>query len=184
MMKHPTLLTLTLDAWCAQRGRSSALAARQHKRLLDLVTSARRRSPYPVGPFRKAWVYISCFSLGVFLLFFSSCGSQMGKLTLTEADKGKTVQVHTGDQITIQLAENPSTGYLWAIDKTDNTVLALQHSDYTPTPGGALGSGGTRVFTFIAKNPGTVHLQLKLWRSFEGDSSIIRRYDVTIQVQS
>jgi inhibitor of cysteine peptidase len=105
-------------------------------------------------------------------------------LTLTEADKGKTVQVHTGDQITLQLDENPSTGYLWAIDKTDNAVLALQHSDYTPTPGGALGSGGTRVFTFIAKNPGTVHLQLKLWRSFEGDSSIIQRYDITIQVQS
>jgi inhibitor of cysteine peptidase len=72
-------------------------------------------------------VFISCFSLGVCLLFFASCGSQAGKLTLTEADKGKTVQVHTGDQITLQLDENPSTGYLWAIDKTDNAVLALQH---------------------------------------------------------
>lgn len=182
-MKHLTLLTLTLDVWRTERSGSPTLATRQPKRLLDLVTFTRRRFPSPIAPFQKAWVHI-CFSLMVFLLFFSSCGSQAGKLTLTEADKGKTVQVHIGDQITLQLDENPSTGYLWAIDKTDETVLALQHSDYAPTPSGVIGSGGTRVFTFIAKNPGTVHLQLKLWRSFEGDSSIIRRYDVTIQVQS
>ncbi len=184
MMKHSTLLTVALDIWRAERDEWSALAARQLKLLLDLITFTRRRSPYPIAPFGKAWVYISCFSLGVFLLFFSGCGSQAGKLTLTKADKGKTVQVHTGDQVMLQLDENPSTGYLWAIDKTDNAVLALQHSDYTPTPGGALGSGGTRVFTFIAKNPGRVHLQLKVWRSFEGNSSVIQRYDATIQVQS
>ncbi len=122
--------------------------------------------------------------LVVSVLSFASCGSQTGMVTLSTADNGKTVHVHTGDLVMIKLNENPSTGYLWAIDQSDNAILSLQGSDYTPTPGEALGSGGTRAFTFVAKKPGTVHLRLKLWRSFEGDASIIQRFGVTIQVQS
>lgn len=116
-------------------------------------------------------------SIGIVLLM------QPRTLTLTEADAGKTVQAHPGDHILIQLSANPSTGYSWAIDKTNASILGLQRESYTPSPGGALGSGGTTVFTFIAQRAGTVHLQLKYWRSWEGDSSIVKRYDVTIQIQ-
>ncbi len=108
----------------------------------------------------------------------------MSTHTLTDADKGKTIQVHQGDEIVIQLKENPTTGYRWAIDKTDDKVLASQNPDFSPTPGTGIGGSGTRIFTFIAHQPGTVHLQLKLWRSWIGDSSITDRYDVTITVQS
>lgn len=108
----------------------------------------------------------------------------MSKITLTEADKGKTIQVHQGSEIVIRLEENPTTGYRWAIDQTNNTVLASQNPSFSPTQGGGIGAGGTRTFTFIAKQSGTVHLQLKLWREEEGKSSIKDRYDVIIQVQS
>jgi len=108
----------------------------------------------------------------------------VSRITLTEADKGKTIQVHRGSEIVIHLEENPTTGYRWAIDQTNNTVLAPQNPSFSPTPGGGIGAGGTRTFTFIAKQPGIVHLQLKLWREEEGNSSIKDRYDVTIQVQS
>ena len=117
------------------------------------------------------------------LLYVTACGNTGSACTLTYADHGKTIQAHTGDQITICLDENPTTGYLWAIDHTDTTILTQQSSDYTPTPGGGVGSGGTRVFVFHAKNTGTVQLQLKYWRSFEGNSSIIKHFNVTIQVQ-
>jgi inhibitor of cysteine peptidase len=82
------------------------------------------------------------------------------------------------------LPENPTTGYRWAIDQTNENMLVAQTPTFSPTPGGAIGSGGTRTFTFTAKQPGTVHLQLKLLRAWQGDSSIIDRYDATIQVQS
>jgi inhibitor of cysteine peptidase len=108
----------------------------------------------------------------------------MSVITLTQADKGKSITVHVGDEIIINLAENPTTGYGWAIDKMDDTVLVSQNPTFSSTPGGAIGSGGTRTFTFIAKQAGTVHLQLKLWRAWQGDSSIIERYDITFQVQS
>ena len=119
------------------------------------------------------------FVIGISIVLLT----QPRQLALTEADAGKTVQAHTGDHILIQLSANPTTGYSWAIDKTDTTILALQSESYTPTPGGLIGSGGTTVFTFIAQHPGMVQLQLKYWRSWEGDSSILTRYDVTIQVQ-
>ncbi len=108
---------------------------------------------------------------------------QPKQLTLTETDAGKTVQVHPGDHILIQLDANATTGFSWAIDKTDTTILALQSEGYTLYPGGAIGSGGTAEFTFIAQHVGTAQLQLKYWRSWEGDSSIVKRYDITIQVQ-
>jgi inhibitor of cysteine peptidase len=85
-----------------------------------------------------------------------------------------------------QLDENPSTGYCWAISETDSTILALQDSTYTAskTSPGIVGSGGTRTLTFLTKKSGTVHLQLKYWRSFEGDSSIIKRFSATIEVSA
>ena len=108
----------------------------------------------------------------------------MSNITLTDADNGKTIQVQVGAEIMINLKENPTTGYRWAVDQADDKVLPLQSSNYAITPGGGVGGGGIRTFTFIAKQPGTVHLQLKQWRDFVGNSSIINRYNVTIQVQS
>jgi inhibitor of cysteine peptidase len=137
---------------------------------------------HPQLPYlQKRLMFIYALTCGLCLLFLSSCGNQT--ITMAQTDNGKSVQVHAGDTIVIQLDENASTGYTWAINKTDTTILTLQSSTYTSS-GNLPGSGGTRVFTFLAKNPGTVQLQLKYWRSFEGDSSIIQRYNVTIEVQS
>ncbi len=108
----------------------------------------------------------------------------MTDLILTQADTGKSFTVHPGDVIAIQLKENPTTGYRWAIDRSDNTILALQSSDFAALPGTGIGGGGTRTFTFKAEKPGAVRLQLKHWRGWEGDSSIIDRHDVTIHVQN
>ena len=108
----------------------------------------------------------------------------MSNITLTEADKGKTIAVQQGTEILIRLNENPTTGYRWAIDQSDDTVLPLQSSNFSSSPSAAVGAGGARLFTFTAKQPGTVHLQFKRWREWLGDSSIIERYDVTIQVHS
>jgi inhibitor of cysteine peptidase len=106
----------------------------------------------------------------------------MPSIPLTEADKGTTIDVPQGGEVVIRLKENPTTGYVWALDQTDDTVLPLQSSDFSPTPVAGVGAGGTRTFTFTAGQPGTAHLQLKLWREWEGDPSTIEHYDVDIHV--
>ena len=160
--------------------------ARLHRRR-DVIKSKRHHCVC----FKKGLVYTFYFAFGISLLLLVSCGTTntgggrtVSNITLTEVDKGKTIDVHQGTEVLIRLKENPTTGYRWAIDQIDDTVLPLQSSNFSSTPSAGVGAGGTRIFTFTAKQPGTVHLQLKLWREWQGDSSIIERYDVTIQVHS
>jgi len=107
----------------------------------------------------------------------------MSAITLTEADNGKVIDVSQGDTITIQLPENPTTGFRWAVDKLDDQVVAMGQDDYAAATGGGIGGGGTHRFTLKAARSGTAQLRLKLWREWEGDASIRNRFDVTIRVR-
>lgn len=126
--------------------------------------------------------------LGLFLSL--SCATSLAqkssqpKLTLTEADSGKTVTVDVADEIAITLAENPSTGYTWEIDQTDANTLESLSSKYVqdPAPTVLVGVPGNRTFMFQALKPGTVHLGLKQWQPWEGNKSIVNRFDVIINV--
>ena len=109
-------------------------------------------------------------------------GNQMATITLTQADSGTSIDVSPGDTIAISLAENPTTGYRWAIDDLDAQVVTLVSSSYA-TAGGGIGAGGTRTITLRAAQAGTAHPRLKLWREWEGDTSIIERFDMTIHVR-
>jgi inhibitor of cysteine peptidase len=134
-----------------------------------------------IGPrrTRSRWRLVFVIFMSVLSLLLTSCA---GTTSLSSSDNGKTITVHVGDEVDIALDSNPTTGFDWAIDKSNDSLLALKQSDYSASSN-AIGSGGTRTFKFVAKSAGTVDLQLKYWRSFEGDKSIIRRYAVTIQIQ-
>lgn len=108
----------------------------------------------------------------------------VSQLTITQADRGKTFTVRNGDVIIINLAENPSTGYEWAIDKIDSNALELQNSEFSLPENAGLGGGGERIFTFRTKATGTTRLQLKEWRPWSGDRSIVQRFDVTFQIEN
>ena len=155
-----------------------------HKSAVQPVIIKKVSSFHSLVPFRREHLLIYLFS-GLCLLLLAGCANQSGdnQTTLTSADQGKTITVHAGDKVIIQLDENPTTGYTWAVASTDTQILKLQDSGYTATPTGRVGSGGTRIFTFIAQKSGTTPLQLKYWRSFEGDRSIVQHFAVTIQVQ-
>jgi inhibitor of cysteine peptidase len=118
--------------------------------------------------------------MGVCALFLAGC---TGTTSLSNSDNGKTITVHVGDEIDIALDSNPTTGYDWTIEKSNNALLTFKQMDYQASSN-LVGSGGTDTFKFVAKSAGSVNLQLKYWRSFEGDRSIIHRYAVTIQVQA
>lgn len=102
--------------------------------------------------------------------------------TLTSADNGKSIEVQVGDSVVVRLPENPATGFVWAIDKAGDDVLPLETSGYSPAAGAGVGGGGQRSLTFRAIRAGTLRLQLKLWREWEGDKSIAERFTATIRV--
>jgi len=107
----------------------------------------------------------------------------VSELTLTKADNGKSVEVARGDTVTITLEDNPSTGYRWAIDKNDASILAPQSDDYMQSPSSGIGGAGQRTFKFKALKAGAVQLQLKRWREWEGDSSIVDRFSAAVRVR-
>ena len=108
----------------------------------------------------------------------------MSVITLTQADQGKSITLQPGQTLVVKLPENPTTGFRWAIARNDEATLALRSSDYAPAANVGVGGGGQRTFTFAAQKPGSVILQLKLWREWEGDSSVTKRFGVTIDVSS
>ena len=101
---------------------------------------------------------------------------------LTASDNGATLDVRQGDEIVVQLPDNPTTGFRWAIDATRNDLLHFRDAAFAPTSSPGVGSGGIRSFTFVAMAVGTVCLRFKLWREWEGDASIIDRFAVTIRI--
>jgi inhibitor of cysteine peptidase len=107
-------------------------------------------------------------------------------VVLTEQDKNKTVSVAVGEAFTVRLSENPTTGYVWAVEGMAE-VLALQSTDYVTdaVPNGEMmvGIGGKKSFVFVAKKVGAVTLKFKEWRPWEGDTSIVNKFDVHTKVK-
>jgi predicted secreted protein len=98
---------------------------------------------------------------------------------LTDKDQGHTVEVGAESVVTLRLDENPSTGYRWNVETAGGLEM---ESDSFERAGDAIGAGGVRVFQFRASEAGSHRLSIKKWRDWEGESSIIDRFYVTIVV--
>jgi inhibitor of cysteine peptidase len=101
---------------------------------------------------------------------------------LTESDNGKTVEMQAGDMLVVRLHENPSTGFRWQLEEPDSKIIRLQGNEFVPQSA-AIGSGGDERWTFEASAPGKTKLGFKLWRHWEGERSIQRRFAVSLAVK-
>ena len=102
-------------------------------------------------------------------------------IQLTESSNNTEVQAHAGDTLELRLHENATAGYRWAFDPLDPNLFAEQPAGAN-YPDGTPGSGGTAILRvrLIAAGSGT--LNLKYWRSFEGDSGILQRLSVRVKI--
>ena len=138
--------------------------------------------------YARMGIYSLCLMACLGLFLSLSCATSFAQkisqpnVTLTKGDSGKTITVRVGEKIAIKLAENPSTGDTWAIDRTNSSILKSLSSNYTqnPAPKHSAGVSGNRTFLFQALKQGTDHLRLKYWRAQSGH--IADRFDVTVNV--
>jgi len=104
-------------------------------------------------------------------------------MVLTEDDDGKDLRLPANEALVIELVENPTTGYRWQLESAEGVAV---ESSYVPgDPGaapGTAGGGGKRRFTLELKGAGEVHLRAKLRRAWEGDTSILRRFQVGLRI--
>jgi inhibitor of cysteine peptidase len=100
------------------------------------------------------------------------------RVNLTKDDSGGTRSLRVGDEITVVLDENPTTGYRWHPDI--DTVRLRLTADRYEGPGHPIGAGGTRQLTFAPVQPGQIRLHLIKRRSWE--QAVVAEFEVALDV--
>lgn len=124
---------------------------------------------------------IASFSAILVVGLVLSGGLYLNSRTNTEVnlgsnDDGRTIDVKAGTVVTVELPENPSTGYSWAytLDARVGEVIA----DNFISSGDQLGSGGMRVLKLQISGSGILAMEyVRPWENIPADS-----YSVTFKV--
>ncbi len=106
-----------------------------------------------------------------------------GPVRLSDADDGSVQRLDAGQELQVSLEANPTTGYQWAVDGDLPAQLEQKGEPVYDASSNAIGAGGTEVWTFVAKEPGTGTLRLKYWRSFEPTVPPVVTYSLSVAVR-
>jgi len=104
----------------------------------------------------------------------------MKEVVVDQSQADRRVEVSVGQTVSVGLPENASTGYRWAVDRVDASVLALERAQFTAGARPAMGTPGLRTFRFNVLAPGDTELVLKRWREWEGENSVVERFAVSV----
>ena len=102
-------------------------------------------------------------------------------MELGKADANQRRRAAIGEEVTLRLAENPSTGFRWTEPEYDPNVLQYLGSEYE-TGGVRPGAAGTRVFRFRAMAPGESSIHLRHARPTVPGSPGEDQYTVIVNV--
>jgi len=105
----------------------------------------------------------------------------MTLLVFTALACGGIIDVSVNRPFAIDLEENATTGYRWQFEADPG--LEIVSSSYTVGEGGGVGGGGMRRLMLRSEVQGERGLHGKLLRSWLGESSAIKRCDITVRVR-
>jgi len=106
---------------------------------------------------------------------------EKGKV-VTEADSGKTLTLEKGENFTLRMKENPSTGYNWNLDVSGGlTVLSDEYSQ-DPAFEDYAGSPGTHTWIIEAEDTGRQKVKGTYKRSWEWSSDGEKSFKLTVRV--
>lgn len=96
-----------------------------------------------------------------------------------EAQEG-VLETKNGDNFSIVLEANPTTGYQWEID-FDSSYIQLVGREYTVSSPELLGSGGKETFNFLSVKSGETGITFSYLRPWEeGQPPITKIYKIII----
>ena len=97
-------------------------------------------------------------------LILTGCSSGT---TVTDEDDGTSITIAVGDTLIVELEANQTTPYRHVLGSVPSQ-LELQSYEYKADWAlpGETGSGGTDVWEFTAREPGTGTLVIELWEDF------------------
>jgi inhibitor of cysteine peptidase len=128
-----------------------------------------------------------CAGLLLIILFFLSSCNQSGEIMLDEKDNGSKIQLSQGEDLTITLDSNPSTGYGWQVAESDEAILQqVGKAEYiTSDPAGQPlpGQGGKEILRFVSVSPGKTTLSLFYIRPWEDDVEAEQTFSIEVSVR-
>ncbi|MBM3155573.1 MAG: protease inhibitor I42 family protein [Chloroflexi bacterium] len=105
-------------------------------------------------------------------------------LACSPAPAGNQIQAKAGQEFTITIESNPTTGYQWELAQTPNeAIVKFVKSDYKAPQSGRIGQGGEEVWTFKAVGKGIAQISMKYVRSWEKDQPPAKTQTYTVVVR-
>jgi inhibitor of cysteine peptidase len=99
-----------------------------------------------------------------------------------QKDNSALVQARRGAKITVELNENPTTGYRWMISSIDEVFLVPEGDEFLPPKQKSPGTGGLRRFFFRAKSTGSTALTLINKRAWQSDEKAVDTFNLAIHI--
>jgi len=101
---------------------------------------------------------------GLFIFIFAGVVS----FCFAEPKQVKTIETQVGQNFTITLEANVTTGYQWQLAKPlDENMLQLISADYLADKTGLVGAGGKQVWIFKVLKTGKTMVSFKYVRPWE-----------------
>ncbi|MBP1632500.1 MAG: inhibitor of cysteine peptidase [Acidobacteria bacterium] len=119
--------------------------------------------------------------VGAMLLGWTPWAADDG-LRLGAEDDGRRVEVAAGEQITLRLEGNPTTGWAWQVTAVDPAVLAPAGEPDYESSSDADGAGGTYTFRFEAVAAGETQLVLEYAPTWGAPEAVPQVFRVTVAV--
>ena len=99
------------------------------------------------------------FTFLLLSVLLAACSAKAAQPT----DSKKTIAARAGEEFTIVIESNPTTGYHWEIvqDSLDENIVQFVSNAYQSTSDpGLVGGGGVDIWTFKAVKPGEARIVL------------------------
>jgi inhibitor of cysteine peptidase len=95
-----------------------------------------------------------------------------GKSGEAFSDSATPVTVRKGQTFALTLRSNPTTGYIWQLDKPpEDGVIQFIDNQYRGDKSGLVGAGGREIWTFKAVETGETTIDLKYVRPWEKNTA-------------
>jgi inhibitor of cysteine peptidase len=128
--------------------------------------------------------------LGICLLLISSCTTSHDyNLAITCEDfednpnNESEFTLEVGDKIRIELCANPSTGYQWDYEMTEDNIVMEEDHDYDEPENDVDGADGTEFWTFEAVNPGNTEITMEYAPPGAVETDDLRTLVMTVKVE-
>ena len=92
-------------------------------------------------------------------------------------------QVEIGDKIRVKLCSNPTTGFKWEYEMSNENVLKEEDYDFEEPKGDVPGAAGIEVWTFEAVEKGTTEVSMEYSQPWEGGLKKEWTYTITVTVE-